>query len=81
VEAGDPLVGTRNRIEYSATVSRDGEITLPTGEIFASPDEAGAFALNQKSCKGWSFWNVMRPRGRISLENLRSEAASAGLLD
>ncbi|PRY18678.1 GmrSD restriction endonuclease domain-containing protein [Pseudosporangium ferrugineum] len=81
VKAGDLLWGTRRKADYSAAIGPEGEVELPTGEIFASPDEAGAFVLNQKSCSGWSFWNVVRSNGRIPLKDIRSQAVTAGLLD
>jgi len=78
---GDALIGTRTRVDYSATIGPQGEVALPTGESFASPNEAGAFVLGQKSCNGWSFWNVVHPNGRVPLKDVRSKAKEAGLLD
>jgi hypothetical protein len=77
----EPLIGTRRQAQYAAIVEADGSICLPTGERFPGPDQAGAFVLNQKSCVGWTFWHVIRGGGRVSLEDLRAEAVSAGLIE
>ncbi len=81
VNPDEPVAGKRRGIDYSAIVDADGSLILPTGERFADPDQAGMFVLNQKSCKGWTFWHVTRARGPVSLEDLRSEAVNVGLIE
>jgi hypothetical protein len=73
LKTGDILVGVHRRIEYQAIVLEDGRIKLASGEPFASPSSAAAFARQTKSANGWEFWHLQTPNGRKSIKELREE--------
>jgi hypothetical protein len=70
-------LGTR----YTATVDENGLITMPTGDHFASADEAGKMIRGTQRCAGMAFWHVTTADGqRITLRDLRTQAQQDGRL-
>lgn len=41
-----------------ATIMQNGDIKLPTGEIFKSPSSAARFLRNGVSSNGWRTWRL-----------------------
>jgi hypothetical protein len=71
--SGQPLVGTRNGVTCTATVTADGEVELEDGRREESPSTAGAAALGTQACNGWHFWQTETPRGLVRLTRVRDE--------
>ncbi len=54
-----------------ANARRDGLIRF-AGEIFSSPSQAAAKAVQRRTCNGWRFWNYERAPGDwVRLNELR----------
>jgi uncharacterized protein with ParB-like and HNH nuclease domain len=70
---GQSLVGTRNGVTCSASVTSDGQVELEDGRRSESPSTAGAAALETKACNGWHFWQTETPRGLVRLTRIRDE--------
>ena len=73
-----PVVGHVKGLEKTARIQADGQLRLPSGDVFRKADDA-ARAVNGKKTDGMPFWNVKRPDGTlVSLRQLRDEAKSQG---
>ena len=73
LHAGQRLVGNRNGVTCSATVTADGQVELEDGRREESPSTAGAAALGTKACNGWHFWQTETPRGVVRLTRVRDD--------
>jgi hypothetical protein len=80
LQLGEELVGVRNNVRtgHIATLLQGGQIQLSTGGIYNTPDQAGAAALNQKTCSGWTFWHVIRDNTPIAIGVRRDAAEQTG---
>ena len=67
------IVGVRNAVTCTATITADGHVLLADGRQFESPSMAGAAALGMQSCNGWHFWQTETPRGLARLTRVRDE--------
>jgi hypothetical protein len=78
---GTQLEGNHRGNRYTGTVDEDGGITLPSGDYFANPDEAGKMVCGTRSCSGLGFWHVATEDGeRQSLRQIRDQAQQDGRL-
>ncbi|MFG1997489.1 DUF262 domain-containing protein [Actinoplanes sp. NPDC048988] len=67
------VVGHADGVEKTALIQSDGQLRLPTGDVFRKADDA-ARAVTGKKTDGMPFWHVERPDGsHISLRQLRNE--------
>jgi uncharacterized protein with ParB-like and HNH nuclease domain len=73
LRAGQTLSGDRNGVQRTSTVTSDGKIALPDGQIFETPSNAGAAALDVRACNGWHFWGIETARGWVRLTRVRDE--------
>lgn len=54
-----------------ARIQRNGMIRFK-GELYSSPSQAGAAAVDRRTCNGWSFWRYERTPGNwVPLARLR----------
>jgi hypothetical protein len=71
---GTPVVGRVGDVDTTAEIQPDGQLRLPTGDVFRKPDDA-AQAVTGRRRVGMGFWHVVRPDcTRISLRHLYDEA-------
>lgn len=69
---GIPVIGHADGADTTAEIQPDGQLMLPTGDIFRRADDA-ARAVTGKKTEGMPFWHVMQADGtRISLRQLRN---------
>jgi hypothetical protein len=78
---GTQIDGEHRGIRYTATVDENGVITMPSGDHFASADEAGKMIRGTQRCAGMAFWHVTTADGhRMSLRELRTQPQQDGRL-
>jgi uncharacterized protein with ParB-like and HNH nuclease domain len=80
LKPGDGLVGRNRGSDYTATIERDGRISVPSGELFPSPSRAAMFVMDRQSCNGWTFWRLSRD-GQSTLHDLRAKLLASGSLE
>lgn len=80
LKVGDRLVGSNKGNKYTATVEKDGRISIPSGEMFPSPSRAAMFVIDRQSCNGWTFWHLDRGE-RSTLHELRAELLASDALE
>ena len=73
LQPGQAIVGMRNAVTCTATITSDGHVLMADGRQFESPSMAGAAALGTQSCNGWHFWQTETPRGLARLTRVRDE--------
>jgi modification methylase len=70
VTAGEIVVDEKRR--HKATIRADG--TLALGPVVGSIHKVGALAQGLPACNGWTFWNVEREGGLVSIDVFRAAA-------
>ena len=71
-----PVFGHAGGGEKTALIQSDGQLRLPTGDVFRKADDA-ARAVTGKKTDGMPFWQVERRDGtRVSLRQLRDAGRS-----
>jgi uncharacterized protein with ParB-like and HNH nuclease domain len=80
LKAGDKLLGRNKGNDYTATIERDGRISIPSGEMFPSPSRAAMFVIDRQSCNGWTFWHLDRDE-QDTLHDLRAKLLASGSLE
>jgi hypothetical protein len=73
LRVGEALTGDRNGVRCTATVTADGKIALADGQVYETPSNAGAAALDVRACNGWYFWGIDTPRGWMRLSRVRDD--------
>jgi uncharacterized protein with ParB-like and HNH nuclease domain len=73
LQPGQRLVGRRNGVTCTASVTLDGQIELEDGRREDSPSTAGAAALGTRACNGWHFWQTDTARGLVRLTRVRDD--------
>lgn len=81
LQPGTRLEAEYRDVRYTATVEADGGITMPSGDHFVSPDEAGKIVCGTRHCAGMAYWHTVTTDGkRLSLRDLRTQAQREGRL-
>lgn len=81
VHPGQRLVGTRNAVSRSATITAEGQIELEDGRREESPSMSGATALGIRACNGWHFWQTDGPTGLCDWHVSVMTTSSASVAD
>lgn len=74
------IVGRHKGTTHEGRVLADGKIQLSTGELFPSPSRAAMYAVDRRSCNGWTFWKLGRDQAQ-TLSDVRAQALASGGLD
>ncbi|MFE0593972.1 DUF262 domain-containing protein [Micromonospora echinospora] len=77
----EELILTYKGNQYRASINKDGQIELESGEIFDSPSPAAITVTGKSTMNGWSAWKVKREGKAVPLFDVRADALSRGLLE
>lgn len=80
VTPGSEIEAEHRGVRYAATIDEVGYIVLPSGDSFASPDEAGSIVCGTRRCAGMALWHIVTDGARLSLRELYTKANQEGRL-